>query len=81
MRLAGSAFQDPQVVELFERFSPVLVDADQQSDLVRAYGVRGYPTVVFCDGEGNPKFQVLGAQSVERYRELVGKAVEAVGLK
>jgi hypothetical protein len=55
--LSAGAFSDPGVVAAAERIVCVFVDCDwgkKNKELTDAYGVRGYPTVVFCDPDAKP---------------------------
>ncbi len=52
-KLERDTFKDPAVVKaLNEYFLPVKLDGDEEEALAQAYGVRGYPTLVFTDATG-----------------------------
>ncbi|HYF00334.1 MAG TPA: hypothetical protein VEJ18_15540 [Planctomycetota bacterium] len=55
--MSAGAFSDPAVVEASKALVCVYVDCDwgkKNRELSERYGVRGYPTVLFCDPSGKP---------------------------
>lgn len=69
--MSAGAFSDPAVVEASKGLVCVYVDCDwgrKNRDLSERYGVRGYPTVLFCDPSGRP---------IERLKSHDAKAVAA----
>jgi len=51
---------DPDIVNLSRKFVCVRVDAKEASDLVRKYGVKSYPTVVFLNPRGETIHRIIG---------------------
>jgi len=54
--LEDGAFSDPRVVEATVNVECIWVDCDwgkKNQDLSQKYGVKGYPTVILCDPQGN----------------------------
>ena len=48
-------------------FDEVNVDSDVGSELARKYGVRGLPTTIFTDKEGNAVKTIVGLQPTKEY--------------
>lgn len=56
--LKEKTFTDPQIVELSEQFTTLSIDGTQSGDpqireMLREYGVYGFPTIIFLDSDGN----------------------------
>jgi thioredoxin-related protein len=52
-RLEAQTLKDPEVVQLVnERYVPVEIDADEDSELARDFGVRVFPTLVWTRPDG-----------------------------
>src|SRR5436190_18374367 len=52
-KLDAETFSNDKVKTfLKEKTIAIKVDGDKEKDLVRKYGIRGYPTLVFVDSEG-----------------------------
>ena len=62
-QMAETAFQDPQVGQLGQRFVCVLVDADRDAALCRQLGISGFPTVQFLSPQGKTLHRLVGRQS------------------
>jgi len=60
-KLDQDTFQNPQVSALLqEHFICVKLDGDKEKSLMKKYGVRGFPNIVFTDASGTKKHQVNG---------------------
>ncbi|MDL2268909.1 thioredoxin fold domain-containing protein [Desulfosarcina sp. OttesenSCG-928-A07] len=52
-KMGNETFRDPAVMDYVKKnFIPVSVDADQRQDVVKRFGVRGYPTTCFTESSG-----------------------------
>ncbi len=52
-KLDKDTFTDSKVIELSASFVCLKVDGDKSEELTKKYDVRGYPTIVFTDSDGN----------------------------
>ena len=52
-KLDRETFADSKVIELSKKFVCLKINGDKDSDIVRKYGVSGYPTILFMDSKGN----------------------------
>ena len=68
------------MVSYLSKFNAVLVDGDTQQASTARFGVRGYPTVVFADREGNEVKRVVGAVPPAQFLNEARAAGEALGL-
>jgi len=60
-KLDADTYPNPKVVKLSEQFVPVHVNAEKEGvDQAKKYGVTGYPTILFLDGDGNVVSKVVG---------------------
>src|SRR5262245_20247472 len=53
--LSTGAFSDPQVVEASKKLTCIFVDCawgKKNTELTQKFGVRNYPTVLFCETDG-----------------------------
>ena len=67
-KMDRETFKNPAVIKAVnENFIPVMLDGDEESDLARAYSVRGYPTIVFADAEGNSLLASPGYRPPEHF--------------
>ncbi|RLG37234.1 MAG: hypothetical protein DRN91_05975 [Candidatus Alkanophagales archaeon] len=78
-KLEEETFCEGSVVTLSADFVCVRVDVDEESELIRRFGVRGIPVVLFTDEGGNELHRVVGfADEAELLDEML-KALSAVG--
>lgn len=61
-QMAADAFTVPQAVELAQRFTCVLIDADDEAAVCEKFQVRGYPTIQFVSPGGAPLNRLVGKQ-------------------
>lgn len=76
--MANEAFCQDAVVNLSERFTCILVDADRESDVCREFRVRGYPTIQFLSPRGLPLNRVTGKQPGHQLVMEMQAALQAV---
>lgn len=65
-QMEETAFVDPSIRALAEKFVCVLVDADREPEVCRQFAVRGYPTVQFLSAEGRRLQSLVGRQSTSQ---------------
>ena len=69
-KMAATTFTDEKVGEVFNsKFINIKIEMEKSEDgpaVARAYGVRAYPTLLFIDGSGMLKKQVVGLQTPEQ---------------
>ena len=66
-RLDREVFTDPEVISVSRQFACIKVDGDARSDLVRRYGVGGYPTAVMLDAGGREMHRIVGYKPARQY--------------
>lgn len=66
-RLDRDVFTDPAVISVSRQFVCIKVAADGRRDLVRRYGVRGYPTAVMLDASGREVHRIVGYKPARQY--------------
>ena len=59
-KLDSETYSDSNVIEMSENFVNIKVDTEKQGQLAQDYGVRGLPTIVFTDPQGNEIRRVVG---------------------
>ena len=77
--LAGSAFKDPEVVKLAEKFVPILVDADVEKEICSKFGANSFPRTVFVDLKGNSVGEVRGAVDKGVFLGRIEAAIKKIG--
>lgn len=75
-KMDAETFTDPGVADLMGRFVCVKVDADARKDLVKQYGVKGLPTILLLDAEGQVVRKVSGFLGAERFGEELRRALD-----
>jgi len=78
-RLNDETFNDSKVESLTGEFICVKIDVDENPDLVRQYGVRGYPTVIFFDENGRVVGQSIGYRDAAFFTPVMRNALEKAG--
>lgn len=81
--MSANTFTDKSVADFFnEHFINVKMDMEKGEGpgLARKYRVRGYPTLLFIDGDGNIAHQKLGAIPAEAFLAL-GKEANAKNIE
>ncbi len=59
----AGAFSDSGVVTAADDVIRVKIDGDRQKNVVKKYGVKGYPTVLFLDSNGGTVGSIVGAEN------------------
>jgi thioredoxin-related protein len=60
-KLDADTYPNPQVVKLSDQIVSVKVNAEKEGvEAAKKYGVTGFPTVIFADGDGNLVHKVVG---------------------
>jgi hypothetical protein len=79
--LSAGAFSDTAVIEASKKLVCVFVDCDwgkKNNDLSDKFKVRGYPTVAFCDPEGN-QVASLGSRDPSAVAAQIAEVVKKYG--
>lgn len=66
-KLDETTYIDAQVIALSKRFIPVKVDCDTDRVTSQKYGVRGLPTIIFMDSDGQILHQIVGYRNPEDF--------------
>jgi len=77
-QMAAEAFTLPQAVDLSERFTCVLIDADAESGVCQRFQVRGFPTMQFGSPGGVPLNRLGGKQPGQQLVMEMHAALQAV---
>lgn len=68
--MAATTFRDGEVGKVFnERFINLKIDAEEDPDgpmVSKKFGITGYPTLLFVDGDGKLVKKVMGKQPKEK---------------
>lgn len=59
-KLDHTTFKDQKVVELLKDFVSVRIDCTKDKDTPRRYGIKGLPTILFIDPNGNVLKRIIG---------------------
>ncbi|MBN1794037.1 MAG: thioredoxin fold domain-containing protein [Candidatus Omnitrophica bacterium] len=70
-KLDQDTYSDAAVKRRAEYFLCVKVDGDKERELVKAYGVRGYPTVLFLNSEGSTIGRIPGYVGPEDFLKVM----------
>lgn len=77
-KLDKDTYGDSRVQKLAGQFICVKVDGDRNADLVGKYNIRGYPTILFLDSNGNIAQRIPGyvgpADFLKTMNAVLGKA-------
>ena len=65
--LDASVFPDPRVVKASRGYIMVKVDGDKRADLVKKYGIQGYPSLGFLSPSGKMRKLQVGAPVPANY--------------
>ncbi len=76
-KLDADTYPAPAVVQQSEKFVPIKLNAEKDPDgirLAKKFGVNGYPTVLFIDGNENLVYKVVGYAPPKEFAESMSKA-------
>ncbi len=76
--MEAEAFTVPQAVELAQRFTCVLIDADEEASVCRMFHVSGYPTIQFISPGGAPLNRIIGKQPGQQLIMEMHAALQAI---
>jgi len=74
--LAQRTLRDPRLVALSRRAVCVLLDADRDAEVCRAFGVRAFPTLLVLDAAGAERLRVTGRSSPTVLATALERALE-----
>lgn len=72
-KLDSETFSNPQVTELAEKFVCVKVNGDDNSDIIKKYGIRGFPTIVFLNWQGQETERVVGFRPATAFAPVMNR--------
>ena len=78
-KMDAEVYTDATVVNLSKHFRCVKVDGDKRKDLVARYHVRGYPTIIFADAQGEERHRVVGYKNANAFIADMERALQATG--
>jgi len=76
-KLAGESFVDEEVQKRLDRFELVLVDGDEETDVCRELGVKGYPNIILKHEDGRTVGRVGGYVPKEQFIQIIDDALAA----
>jgi thioredoxin-related protein len=78
--LKNTVFQRPEVKAQIEKFIPVYLDGDDKSAQTwgEKFDVKGYPTVILFDPQGEEFMRMPSALEADRYAEVLAQALQDV---
>ncbi|MFA6079027.1 MAG: thioredoxin family protein [Candidatus Omnitrophota bacterium] len=76
-KLDSDTFSDPRIEDLSRQFICVKVNAEKAPGAATRYGVRGYPTVIFFDCDGNVKNRIGGYEGPDRFASVMSSVLQA----
>lgn len=74
-KLDRETFANDKVDSLSDKFVCVKIDTDKHQELSAKHNVRGLPTVVFFDKEGEEIHRVIGFRNATDFTEAMNKAL------
>ncbi|MBN1621265.1 MAG: thioredoxin family protein [Endomicrobiales bacterium] len=77
-KLDREVFSNPDVSEIAKNFVNVKVDTDKFPDDARKYRVRGLPTILFLNSEGNVIQQIVGYRDSDYFVDTMSKIVKSL---
>ena len=77
--MAREAFKSADVVKLFSKWTPVLVDGDTEKEPTKRYAVHGYPAIVFADAAGGEVDRISGWMKTDAFAAEVGRILSGEG--
>jgi len=74
-KLDSDTYSDPKVSSLSGKFVCVKINAEKDASLAAKYGVSGYPTILFLDGDGKVLSRIPGFLPAERFYNEMNKVL------
>ena len=78
-KLEAEVYTQASVIEMSQHFRCVQIDGNQEKDLVREYKVRGYPTIIFTDAQGETRHTIVGFLPANQFLAEMEKGLQAAG--
>lgn len=75
-KLDQDTYSNPEVQELAEEFVCVKVDGDSDRSSVSRYGIRGYPTILFLDSNGEEIDRNVGYAGPDELAQMMRRIPE-----
>lgn len=64
-----SVYTDPDVIAQSQNWVSVKIDGEKRPDVAQAYGVTGYPTILFVESSGKPFATVPGFEAAPQFAQ------------
>jgi thioredoxin-like negative regulator of GroEL len=75
-RLDETTYKNKEVISLAEKFISAKVDCDKEYTIAQKYKIRGLPTILFMDADGQVLHSVVGYRSPEDFLIEMKKVLE-----
>lgn len=75
-RMDRDTMSKPEVQKFLSDYIPVKIDGDRNKNVVRQYGVRGYPTLALIHHDGTPVSVMSGYKKPEQLKQAITEAVK-----
>lgn len=76
-KLDADTYPAQEVVKQSVKFVPIKLDAEKDAEgvrLAKKFGIDGYPTILFIDGNENLVYKVVGYEPAKQFAVSMGKA-------
>ena len=74
-KLDADVYTQEEIVKLAQQFICIKVDGDKQADLVKQYKIRGYPTIIFTNDQGEEIHRIVGYRPAAAFKAEMEKAL------
>ena len=75
-KLEKEVYVVPEVIKLSQNFVCAKVDFDKEKELVKQYGMKGIPTIIFTNSKGEEVHRIGGYMPADSFIEEMNKALK-----
>ncbi len=75
-KLIQSAFSDEAVARAASRIIPIFVDIDKYTEVQEIYKLRGIPTVIFLNSDGQTVETLVGGRDSATYIDIIDELIQ-----